>query len=1046
MKQMKKSYCTATLLATFCSMASANTIFAGFVDNAGDLNVVDYSLTEGATPSFSTARSTVNVSSEIEGSAEGTLHEVTIPAGGTAGKYWINMSGTNDVLKFNYAGEVSLMFEHDTVSAIFASSTVKNALEVDFAENSILNMNFKNCLANQFSGISSNNGAAIVVRNGFKGAMNLETAADVWGVTGIVSSSSLTFAEGFAGDITVAASNPAEIGARGFYAADALRVQGDHSGRLAVSGGTQVAGYYGAKDIEINTLSGSVSAKAAKNLAYAIYSKDHLTIHHLAGEISVEAGKGTDGNSGAYGLRTSGNMTVGDIAGTAIVSAKGEGGYVFGVQASNIEIGSETLGGDMAGHIFVNAKMVGESDEQYQDRLSGTHDVAGILAVGLTGDDTTGAITIHGNLSGNIYAAGNDKVYGICALGKLQLDNVTGTIAANLADPNGHAAAITTEKWEGTEWRSNADTNDTVTLSTGANIVGDIRLGDDKGADGDVLQLRGSGAFNYDLYGVDTLSLMQNPQGNSSQNAIWQLACTSYDDATQKNVINSLRVGYGLLGVGKKMKINTGQVGEDGGLFFNLYEDGTNDKLIANDIGFQANATIKITQHGSLNNVTEFTIIEATKSICKLDGSSDGVSLDVADLIHIGGTALVCYDMELQDNDKKLIVITKTKEIDDFMVGRPAHKAVESLQNAFDTDVTGDAGDVLVAFQNMQEDELIEELKKISPEQSATSASAAAETTSAFARTLTVRTQSLGAGPSNMSKASGDTSNAYPLMFAGPSFRDENGYEFWSSAFGSLAKQDDKDGLPGYESKASGMLVGLDRMSDDVILGIAVGMAHADIDSNQSRGTTDLDAFTAGVYFAYAPSQLKIEGGTVYTLGLSDYKRHTAFDRIANANDVASHTFINYVGASYDIVSDNSQFVFIPNAQLVYTYFTQEAYSESKAGSLGLNIDSFDNDIFTAIIGMETSYQYNDNLKLNALLAYKYDLMNDTPIVESSFQSPGSTPFRTVGIETDKGVVEIGTGFDYLISEKMNASLNYSFEYSDSMQTQNLSLGINVLF
>ena len=261
-----------------------------------------------------------------------------------------------------------------------------------------------------------------------------------------------------------------------------------------------------------------------------------------------------------------------------------------------------------------------------------------------------------------------------------------------------------------------------------------------------------------------------------------------------------------------------------------------------------------------------------------------------------------------------------------------------------------------------------------------------------------------------------------------------------------MSEQDDDGLINGYESKAIGTLVGLDRQYENALAGFAVGYARADIDSNNTNSKTELDALSAGLYVAYQPSDIKYEAGSVYTLGMSNFERETPLNSIAIAEDVFSHTFSNYIGASYKMSCKNEQISFTPNAKLAYTYFTQESYSESNAGDLGLNIDSFNNDIITATIGVKAEYQYNDQLVLNGLMSYKYDIVNDAPTVEASFQSLGSTPFETTGMDIDKSAIEIGAGYNYRLNDKLETFLDYSYEKRSDMQSHNLTLGLNLLF
>ncbi|QQE10650.1 autotransporter outer membrane beta-barrel domain-containing protein [Planctomycetota bacterium] len=863
----------------------------------------------------------------------------------------------------------------------------------------------------------------------------------------------------------------------GIRARKGISIFNEFAGQINVQGqGDYARGIYaGNEDILIGSYdtTGLIDVTGNGQYVAGIDGDDVTITGALAGDITVEnlssTGYSTDG------IDAGGNLTIGSIASTSRIDITNPYIITNGLSA----LGNVNINGVMDGEILVNAKRVGESDEDHATRIASARNVNGIYAqfdvniqdslnghievhAGHDSDSSSVAgikagsnVTLHSiSNTGQIISRGDGySIYGIYAedgititndmaglidaKGKLEaaalyahgadgitLSNVTGTISATVSETGWAAHAI----------RSVDPTaDDSITLSTGANIIGIIDLGGETTQD--VLTLRGNGTLTHEIAGVDRLVVQQDPGTASAKDEIWHYNVPGFSPVNEN--YDDIDVQYGMLGVGMYMQTDTLNVEADGGLYFTLLEDGTNFNIITNDATFKEGATIQAVLDGPITGKKVYTVVQSTNGIT-IDASGDP-----ADLLFIPDTALIDYDASLSiDGNDLVITATAFEELQTY-ANKSSQKAAKSLQSAFDRDATGDAGDVLAAFQNMNEQQLEKELEKINPEQSVASANAAADTTSSFARKLTVRTQSLG---SSSSLASANNENAYPLLFSGPSMRDEDGYEFWATAFGSISEQDDQDSIVGYTARSAGSLVGLDRMSENVLIGAAFGFAHADIDSNQSRGSTDLDAITTGIYFAYAPSNLKLEGGSIYTMGLSDYKRETALGRTAEADDVMSHTFTNYIGASIDYVSTDSKLKLIPNAQLAYTYFMQESYAESKAGALNLEVDSFNNDILTATLGLKTEYAYSDQLKINSLFAFKRDLVNDAAVVESSFQTVGSTPFKTSGIETDKNAFELGLGADYQVSDRMKASIDYTYEHRESLKTQNITVGLNILF
>ncbi|QDU35290.1 Outer membrane protein B precursor [Poriferisphaera corsica] len=987
----------------------------GLRSQAGNVNITNQ-LAGDITVNGSTSLYGINAGSGVSiGALSGD-----ISATGTSDVTGIHAGQLVDIGTVTSGGQINVTTTNDQAYGI---RSISNSIDIDYLSGNITIDAGNNANVSNAYGLYADNDITI---GDFDDTSNIEINATGSNVAGFYTANGdFTSSNTFVGDVTInAGQNAGASYAYGIRAADNVSinfVSADSHINIAATG-SNVAGIYAGSDLEItSTFGGRITATGGKNTSdqsfvSGLYATDNVLINSIAEESHIHVG-----GSGTFVrgiVASSGDLDItGNLAGDITVFSTGHNSFGYssamGIQAEGFGAQSIRIGNITS---TSNINVTGSGRNVY-----------GITTQG------SGGITIN-TIAGSIYAQGASEVYGIEAHnGPITIGNITGIISAIATDPSGVAAAISSESYAGGTW-SPSNRDDSITLSTGANIIGDIRLSDQTTAD--VLTLRGTGTYNHNLYGIETLNINQNSDTTSTQTETWQLNfANDYDNTDQRNVFDTINVNHGTLGFNRNIKTTNLNVAANGGLHYTLdAASKTTSTIETTNASFNDGANISTQLNGPLQGEAQFTLVDSVNTIT--------FESDVTGLNLIKDTALIDYEAELSSTGNQIILTASTFADLQEYANTPAFKAAQSLQDAFDADLTGDAADVLDKFQDLSEEELAEQLNKITPQQSLSTANAATETTSSIARSLTVRTQTLNAG---QAIAAAD-SDAYPLLFSGPTMRDEDGYEFWTSAFGSFTEQDDDGSIPGYESKAAGTLVGLDRMTGNVLLGAAFGFAHADIDSNQSRGSTDLDAFTLGAYFAWTDENFKFEGGSIYTLGLADYKRETALGRTAEADDVNSHTFTNYLGVSYDIVSNDKRLAFIPNAQIAYTYFTQEKYEESKAGALNLNVDSFDNDIVTATVGLKSIYQASDNLKLNAQINYKYDFANDAPTVTSTFQSVGSTPFSTTGIESDKNAIEFGTGFDYQINDRMKASFDYAYEHRSSLKTQNITLGLNILF
>ncbi|QQE10113.1 autotransporter outer membrane beta-barrel domain-containing protein [Planctomycetota bacterium] len=862
----------------------------------------------------------------------------------------------------------------------------------------------------------------------------------------------------------------------------------------AESGGSSLRGIYGETSLNIDLIDGGSTVAVfgeADDFVGLAAGSDDLTIGQIDAGSTINVGT-LAGSSGVFGMASFngdvviGQAGVGDFNGVINVNqqmvGEDDGAYAARIMGSEGVVGMYAGLGDVVVHGAMNGQ-INVSGEEYIYGINAGNDInigsmSNLSSIVVKADDfeayglyAGNDIDIQGEMGAMITvmsdtSASNSRVYGIAAENELNITSLSGVITVtadtgaigvygrqiHIDQMNGminmtttHGAAISTQKTDGVTWNASAALDDYIGLSSNAIVNGDIRLGDDTGVgNADTLVLRGTGTFSHNLYGVDTIIVEQDLVSGSTADDVWSLnLADTASNTDQLNTIKKLQVNYGTVGVGKNLKVENATIDSEGGLHFNLHADGTSDMLDASDrVGFSEGGKVVSKLDGVITEDKTYKIIQTANGLYQIGGPDDGEPIDLSKIDYFNDTALVDYEGELSDDGLNLFVIASVGgELQEY-ANSSVLDAANSLQGAFDHDPSGQTGEVFDGLQDLDEDELRKQLDKITPQQSLSTFGASAEVAGAVTRTMSGRTSTLGGS----SMAAAEASEAYPMLMSGPSYRDVDGYEFWVSAFGSIAEQDDTDTIPGYKAKTGGTLVGLDQQVEDMMLGIAFGAAHSDIDTKQSFGSTDLDTLTVGAYFAYEPSNIKIDGGVIYTLGMADYKRETALDMTAEADDVKSHSFTNYIGASFDAISNDHRMVLTPSAQLAYTYFKQESYSESKASALGLDVDEMNSDVLTIALGMKSSYMLQEHLKINSLVMFKHDLMNDAPTIEAIFNAPGSTPFTTKGIETDKNALEVGVGFDYMFNENVKASCDYSYEYRESMKTQNLVFGLNILF
>ncbi|QQE12984.1 hypothetical protein JD969_05865 [Planctomycetota bacterium] len=280
----------------------------------------------------------------------------------------------------------------------------------------------------------------------------------------------------------------------------------------------------------------------------------------LAGDIDVTNPEGPK----ATAIAATRDIKIKTIGHQSTISVEATNSYpfpnVFGLYAYN-KIDIEHMAGT------VTSTISGHEDKHGNGRVYGIFGTNGIDIDNLSGTVTANAQSLQ------------DKVYAIHSLSNLNLKNITGTIKVNVSDKVLSSAAITTEYLYIPEiWRSYIS-DDFVHLNSGANIIGDIRLGfhrtddqDNMIEQGDVLKLTGNGGFNHDLFGIDTI----NVESYNGESGLWTLNLVSAPDADdyQRNTVEQLNINDGYF-ASKNLLANYLNISEDGGFYIHIDDEFT---------------------------------------------------------------------------------------------------------------------------------------------------------------------------------------------------------------------------------------------------------------------------------------------------------------------------------------------------------------------------------------------------------------------------------------------------------------------------------------
>lgn len=262
----------------------------------------------------------------------------------------------------------------------------------------------------------------------------------------------------------------------------------------------------------------------------------------------------------------------------------------------------------------------------------------------------------------------------------------------------------------------------------------------------------------------------------------------------------------------------------------------------------------------------------------------------------------------------------------------------------------------------------------------------------------------------------------------------------WFKPFGSWGKQENKDGLNGFDIKSYGFGLGADgKTKDEQQYGIAFFYTNADIDVNNADQSADIDGYTLLTYgsIPVIDSTTKF----LYQLGYSWQRTDTYRDTLLGT---ANGDFTSKV-ASLDLklMKDyklSEKWLLQPTVGTTYTHFTTPSYSEGGAGVASLDVNKFTTTELLVGIGTTSNFKIDDSSTFIATVDLNYDLHDKQDAVSSS-TAGGLVLADSESIDNGRLSYAIGVGYKKDLTYNSNINISYEYEgEGSSYHTNTVSL------
>jgi outer membrane autotransporter protein len=273
-----------------------------------------------------------------------------------------------------------------------------------------------------------------------------------------------------------------------------------------------------------------------------------------------------------------------------------------------------------------------------------------------------------------------------------------------------------------------------------------------------------------------------------------------------------------------------------------------------------------------------------------------------------------------------------------------------------------------------------------------------------------------------------------------------HGLKVWGQVFGSTGDQDQRDGIAGYDVDTLGATVGIDTQTlvEDWVWGLAFTYADSDVDSKGVNSTdADIDSYQIALYGDYNWD------GATYVNGVAGYgwndidqtRYNVGTISGVNANsDYDADQFFAKLETGRDYEFDNGT-TLTPFALLNFNYLDTDSYTETGAGTANLTVDTDEQYIFEAGVGVEASWlhQLDDGsyLKPELRAAYRYDFADDEVETTSSFQGAPGVTFNTNGFDPQQHTFRLGAGLSFFTTANWDIALDYDYELKEDYDAHN---------
>ncbi len=253
--------------------------------------------------------------------------------------------------------------------------------------------------------------------------------------------------------------------------------------------------------------------------------------------------------------------------------------------------------------------------------------------------------------------------------------------------------------------------------------------------------------------------------------------------------------------------------------------------------------------------------------------------------------------------------------------------------------------------------------------------------------------------------------------------------EVWFKPFGAYTKQDDKDGVNGFDANTYGFVIGSDgEYKTGKRAGIAFSYSTTNLNTNNISQSDDIDTYSISIY----GSNPIIDDKTVlfyqsaFGLQKNSSNRYVAANsKTANANYTSKSFFAQAsLQREYDV---SDKFIIIPTFKGTFRHIQTPAYSETGADAYNLSVDSSSANSFVVTAKSSFIYTINSKTHFTSAFSLDYDLNNKAQNLAVFFQGFPGIVYHPQGIKNNALEAGLSLGLSTKVEKNLLFDINYKF-------------------